>query len=123
MIQILLLDDSSDKRESLKSVILPLFPKGDILIEEANCLVDGREKLQTKTYDMLILDMVLPEHNRDQEIEMNRRGGVELLEEIYSRSLKTIFQHKACTVKLYADSFYKVQKNSHSSFEVICCCS
>ena len=40
-----------------------------------------------------------------------------------SRSLKTIFQHKACTVKLYADSFYKVQKNSHSSFEVICCCS
>ena len=42
---------------------------------------------------------------------------------LLSRSLKTIFQHKACTVKLYADSFYKVQKNSHSSFEVICCCS
>ena len=42
---------------------------------------------------------------------------------LFSRSLKTIFQHKACTVKLYADSFYKVQKNSHSSFEVICCCS
>ena len=40
---------------------------------------------------------------------------------INSRSLKTIFQHKACTDKLYADSFYKVQKNSHSSFEVICC--
>ena len=38
-----------------------------------------------------------------------------------SRSLKTIFQHKACIDKLYADSFYKVQKNSHSSFEVICC--
>ena len=40
-----------------------------------------------------------------------------------SHPLKTIFQHKACTDKLYADSFYKVQKNSHSSFEVICCCS
>ena len=38
-----------------------------------------------------------------------------------SHPLKTIFQHKACTDKLYADSFYKVQKNSHSSFEVICC--
>ena len=38
-----------------------------------------------------------------------------------SPPLKTIFQHKACTDKLYADSFYKVQKNSHSSFEVICC--
>ena len=42
---------------------------------------------------------------------------------LYSHPLKTIFQHKACTNKLYADSFYKVQKNSHSSFEVICCCS
>ena len=40
---------------------------------------------------------------------------------ILSHPLKTIFQHKACTNKLYADSFYKVQKNSHSSFEVICC--
>ena len=42
---------------------------------------------------------------------------------VVSRPLKTIFQHKVCTDKLYADSFYKVQKNSHSSFEVICCCS
>ena len=40
---------------------------------------------------------------------------------LLSHPLKTIFQHKACTDKLYADSFYKIQKNSHSSFEVICC--
>ena len=40
---------------------------------------------------------------------------------VFSHPLKTIFQHKACTDKLYADSFYKVQKNSYSSFEVICC--
>lgn len=93
MIQILLLDDSNDKREALKSVILPLFPQGEILIEEACCLVDGREKLQTKTYDMLILDMVLPEHREDQEREMNRRGGVELLEEIYiNQSIKKPIQ-------------------------------
>ena len=46
---------------------------------------------------------------------------VKALTSIYSHPLKTIFQHKACTDKLYADSFYKVQKNSHSSFEVICC--
>ena len=46
-----------------------------------------------------------------------------ILQQMYliSHPLKTIFQHKACTDKLYADSFYKVQKNSHSSFEVICC--
>ena len=40
---------------------------------------------------------------------------------LISHPLKTIFQHKVCTDKLYADSFYKIQKNSHSSFEVICC--
>ena len=40
---------------------------------------------------------------------------------VFSRSLKTIFRYKVYTDKLYADSFYKVQKNSHSSFEVICC--
>ena len=46
-----------------------------------------------------------------------RSQGVDVI----SHPLKTIFQHRACTSKLYADSFYKVQKNSHSSFEVICC--
>ena len=45
----------------------------------------------------------------------------ELILIINSRPLKTIFQHKVCTDKLYADSFYKAQKSSHSSFEVICC--
>ena len=80
MLQILILDDSQDKRNSLKSVIQPLFPQGEIVIDEASCLVDGRELLQAKAYDMLILDMVLPEHQEDLETEMNRRGGVELLE-------------------------------------------
>ena len=83
MIEILILDDNQDKRESLKSVIVPLFPQGQMFIEEACCLVDGREKLQSKTYDMLILDMVLPERKEDLDNEMNRSGGVELLKEIY----------------------------------------
>ena len=55
-------------------------------------------------------------------LDFSTKSGRKLLAEtIFSHPLKTIFQHKACTDKLYADSFYKVQKNSHSSFEVICC--
>ena len=50
-----------------------------------------------------------------------QKGSASTMGDIYSRPLKTIFQHKVCIDKLYADSFYKVQKNSHSSFEVICC--
>ena len=47
--------------------------------------------------------------------------SVDKVDALVSPPLKTIFQHKACIDKLYADSFYKVQKSSHSSFEVICC--
>ena len=39
---------------------------------------------------------------------------IKLLMDIISRPLKTIFRYKVCINKLYADSFYKVQKNSHS---------
>ena len=38
---------------------------------------------------------------------------IKLLMDIISRPLKTIFRYKVCINKLYADSFYKVQKNSH----------
>lgn len=109
MIQILILDDSQDKRNSLKSVIQPLFPQGEIVIDEADCLVDGRELLQEKTYDMLILDMVLPEHREDLETEMNRRGGVELLEEIYiNQSIKKPIQIIGLTE--YEEEFSEQQK-------------
>lgn len=109
MIQILILDDSLEKRDSLKSVILPLFPQGEINIEDACCLVDGREKLQSKTYDMLILDMVLPEHIGEQNDEMNRRGGVELLEEIYiNQSIKKPVQIIGLTE--YEEEFAEQQK-------------
>ena len=109
MIQILILDDSQDKRDLLKSVISPLFPKGEILIEEADCLVDGREMLQLKAYDMLILDMILPEHREDHMSEMNRRGGVELLEEIYiNHSIKKPVQIIGLTE--YEEEFSEQQK-------------
>ena len=59
--------------------------------------------------------------NQQKHSSLVRRRKIIARIMLTSRPLKTIFQHKACTVKLYADSFYKVQKNSHSSFEVICC--
>lgn len=109
MITILILDDIQEKRESLKAVIQPLFTYGGITIDEAECLVDGREKLQTKTYDLLILDMVLPEHKDEQNQEINHRGGVELLEEIYiNQSIKKPCQIIGLTE--YEDEFSDQQK-------------
>lgn len=109
MIRILILDDSQEKRDALKTVILPLFHKGEICIEEACCLVDGREMLQVNTYDMLILDMVLPERREDQDGEINRRGGVELLGEIYvNQSIKKPVQIIGLTE--YETEFSEQQK-------------
>lgn len=45
---------------------------------------------------------------------VNRKTGLS------SRPLKTIFQREVCKSEVHADFSYKPQKNSHSSFEVIC---
>ena len=75
------------------------------------------------TEDIILKEAVIS-HSEIEKLKTKLR--IDTLDEVFaelilSRSLKTIFQHKACTDKLYAGSFYKVQKNSHSSFEVICC--
>ena len=72
-------------------------------------------RVTTRGLDDSDIALFIYKHGTVTEEETSTKGGV------YSHPLKTIFQHKACTDKLYADSFYKVQKNSHSSFEVICC--
>ncbi len=81
--------------------------------------VAAMQSITNDSADVLFLDIQMPDMN-GMELSHMVPSHTRI---IFSRSLKTIFQHKACTVKLYADSFYKVQKNSHSSFEVICCCS
>ena len=43
-----------------------------------------------------------------------------MIQIILSRPLKTIFQREVCKSEVHADFSYKPQKNSHSSFEVIC---
>lgn len=109
MIQILILDDIPEKRDSLKAVIQPLFPPGEIIIDEADCLVDGREKLQSTLYDLLILDMVLPEYGGDQGYELNKLGGTNLLKEIdLNPSIKKPIQIIGLTE--YEEEFTNQQK-------------
>ena len=71
--------------------------------------------IKFKWDEEIIEDNIITEKQREELIKKANQYIIN------SHPLKTIFQHKACTDKLYADSFYKVQKNSHSSFEVICC--
>ncbi len=107
MIEILIMDDSNEKIESLKNVILPIFQNGEILIEVANSLVEGRTKMQDKTYDLLILDMVMPEHDGE---DSSQTAGADYLNEIYeNQSIKVPVQIIGLTE--YEEKFAKQQKD------------
>ena len=95
------------------------------LIQEFMDVVQNLEEITecyntSGDYDFLI-KVYAHDMKSYQQFMLNTLGTINCIGSLHSHPLKTIFQHKACTNKLYADSFYKVQKNSHSSFEVICC--
>lgn len=79
-IDILIIDDSADKLDALRQTILPTFKDGEIKIAEAQNIADGRELMREQTFDLLILDMVIPEL---QDQEASHTAGTEFLTEIY----------------------------------------
>lgn len=78
-LEILIIDDNVNKIDALRKVMNPLFAEGDILIEEAHTIAEARELMRVKTYDLVILDMVIPELEGE---EASRTGGVDFLDEI-----------------------------------------
>ena len=78
-------------------------------------------EVQNKGFELRL--RTIPIQNKDWQWSLGLTYALNKnkIKKISSPPLKTIFQHRVCTDKLYADSFYKVQKSSHSSFEVICC--
>lgn len=90
MIKILIIDDVPEKISALIFTLQNLYPQGGISIESAGTIAQGRENLQSSTYDLLILDMVLPEHEGS---EASRNAGARFLSEIYQNdSIKTPLQ-------------------------------
>lgn len=77
-LDILIIDDKEQKIDNLRKVIVSISE--DINVEEAQTIVDAREKMRENSYDLVILDMVIPELEGD---EPSRTGGSEYLTEIY----------------------------------------
>lgn len=77
-LDILIIDDKEQKIDNLRNVICSISE--DINVEEAQTIVDAREKMRDYSYDLVILDMVIPELDGE---EPSRTGGADYLTEIY----------------------------------------
>lgn len=77
-LDILIIDDKEQKIDNLQNVICSISE--DINVEEAQTIVDAREKMRDYSYDLVILDMVIPELEGE---EPSRTGGADYLTEIY----------------------------------------
>ena len=82
MIDILIMDDSGIKVEALRHVITNLLPNGEVKIDTAPNIYKGRLQMQARQYDLLILDMVMPHH---EDEEQSHTAG----ESIWMKSIRT----------------------------------
>ena len=80
-LDILIIDDKEQKIDNLRKVITSISE--DINVEESQTIVDAREKMRDYSYDMVILDMVIPELEGE---EPSRTGGSDYLTEIYENT-------------------------------------
>ena len=77
-LDVLIIDDKEQKIDNLRKVITSI--SDEINVEEAQTIVDARDKMRDVAYDLVILDMVIPELEGD---EPSRTGGADFLTEIY----------------------------------------
>lgn len=77
-LDILIIDDKEQKIDNLRKVLTSI--SDEINVEEAQTIVDAREKMREYSYDLVILDMVIPELEGDEPL---RTGGSDYLNEIY----------------------------------------
>ena len=80
MINILIMDDGTEKVSRIQSVLTGMCMVPPETIDIARSLNSGRRKLFEKFYDLLILDLVLP-INDGEEIEPNKSEG--FIDELY----------------------------------------
>ena len=72
--RILVIDDEPDIRESLEA----LLSSEDYRVELAANATEGLKRLETSTYDLVLLDLMMPD-----------KSGMEVLEEIRARDRET----------------------------------
>ena len=79
-LDILIIDDKEQKIEALRQVIRPLFAEKKMVLDSASTIAEAREMMRERSYDLVILDMVIPEL---QDGEPSHDAGSEFLDEVF----------------------------------------
>jgi len=67
--KILVIDDSKEDRDLILTHVKKMNKSWNISIDECNCLRNSLEKLGSYDYDIIILDLMLPETDGIQTVE------------------------------------------------------
>lgn len=67
--KILLIDDSREDRDLIITHIKKSQSKEKITTDESNCLEDALKKIQLNNYDVIILDLILPESHGIETVQ------------------------------------------------------
>lgn len=106
MINVLIVDDLDSKIQSIRKVLMErcLIPDGQI--DDAKSVSSGVRALVSKQYQLLILDLVLPQFDSDQPEE---KGGLLLLKDINENQSVNLPVHIICLTE-YAEIIDENQK-------------
>ncbi len=102
-IKVLISDDDTFKSESIRDVVLSVFPKAKITTVE--CAKSSITELLNNKYDILIQDMFLPINENER---IDNKGGIYVLEQMKYRDIDV----KTCVCSSDSISYkYMVDKD------------
>lgn len=109
MIKILIIEDNNEKLERLIKIIFNYDEISNDDVDICSCLSESKQKLRSKQYDLVILDLHLPNYPEESPVE---NSGLSLLREIHERS---VYIKPKCILGLSA--YTEAVKNACPDFE------
>lgn len=100
MIRILIVDDRTEKIVAVRKVLVERCSIADNSIEEANSVSSGLKALKKQFFDLVLLDLLLPQFDDDESASED--GGLSLLKSLNSASDLTLPLQIICLTE-YAD--------------------
>lgn len=101
MVNILIVDDEQNKRQEIYRVITPFITE-EVSVATAGNINEAKRKLREKNYDIMILDIHLPQTDCSETLP---DGGMKLLREIRaSRTMSFFYPRYVISISGYKES-------------------